>query len=369
MDPSAFVDNLPAVATIESMGFYAPSEMRNFSEGLEPLNLDLPYVSQDPYDDFVGGFKRGGYNNRNDFEGDIVRTYQPVEYEDRLEPIPVGAEESAAASYALEALFRTSGEKDTIKSQRDALNKAISESGTRKSEPRLSNVSVHVDDNVETIMGALSMAALGGPVGAVINLKGANACLAVHSRGDGRFTLVDPHPDPRATGFPPLGGFSAVFEQDHTPWSIAEYITTHYPSLGIDAVIHVPALEDDEVNKLKVQEMVIEKRAPPSVIPDGAVVFEEAEEGDGAKKRRHPQPTLGSPMRIESEESEEKRARTPPATTAAIPTTTPIADKVISEKPKSATSATSVRRKSTVPSSSSKTTAAPPGSSVTESKK
>ena len=216
---------------------------------------------------------------------------------------------------------------------------------------------------------SFSMASFGGPVGATLRFMPSGKTVAlVSNKGDGTITLLDPHPDPRLVhgrdgrfaSVVPLGGFPAAYTTGMNTVSIASYLSAYYAtgSTQCDAHMYVPcavaAAKDDKGKdearretreqsppSKSLEEMTIDKSCKTA--PVGAVVFEPEEVDEGKRKRLQPAP--GSPMRIESEESEEKKARAPPIVTTAIPSSKPSpavapAPAVVKPKRKSTTTTT-----------------------------
>lgn len=300
------------------------------------------------------------------YKTDHIRAYIPSRFDNPDDLQTHTGKEQCLGIALVHALFKELPIASTIAGTLDrpdiffhslSSSSCVNEAITKLNVP-MSVVSEHpAGTPFTTVLSALSMASFGGPIGATVSFpQKKHTTIAISGHGDGTFSLVDPHQDPRMlvdprggfsrlSSFPPLGGYSAVHETHHDIVSLAEYVDNCYVNprnsgsdQGVSAVFFVPAVATSKGK----EEENDEKVPSPSVgmknlvIETPVVVFQD-EEIDEEGKRKRLQPAPGSPMRIESEESEEKRSRTPPVTTTAIPTATKPVAAVVKPKRKSTT--------------------------------
>lgn len=218
-------------------------------------------------------------------------------------------------------------------------------------------------------VAAFSMASFGGPVGATLRFLPREEVITLVSNQNG-ITLIDPRPNQLAQRndrilasqgqffMAPLGGYDALCEPGHTDLSVCEYLSEYYSphSTACETRIYVPAtppVAKDKEELYQDKPTVVREKSPGVNIgnltlsedkeggPLAGVSFQ-SEETEGGK-RKHVQPAPGSPMRIESEESEEKRtARVVPTKTSSVSTTSTAVESDVKPKRKSTTISTPV---------------------------
>jgi hypothetical protein len=177
------------------------------------------------------------------------------------------------------------------------------------------------DGPLSQVLGAFSMAACGGPVGVSLYFPAKKTALVIIGSENNELTLIDPHDDPSAEAADSLqlGGRGAVFRYNIGFFDMQDYVQQHYQNVEFVADFFVPRAEEPAA--VAVATVAKESSPPPPGIEKLTIQCEAAEEPseEGKRKRSQQPPAVGSPMRMESEESEEKRSKSPGAKVEAKP--------------------------------------------------